>query len=186
MCGFAGKNVTQYRYCFEVSLSQMLNDILWPDHIQWQPPTDQTSVPNSTFYRILSGFHRTFATGVACRQGTLTPLDTWSRPFCSNVIEYSRNLIWPRSIFFILSVWCLFSYGVLINSNNVWIWGIIQISKIFARLWQFSFLFYMCYNFFTNDERSWVRITYVVISQCVEILFFARSLRCLKIYSVNT
>ena len=26
----------------EVSLSQMLNDILWPDHIQWQPPTDQT------------------------------------------------------------------------------------------------------------------------------------------------
>ena len=26
---------------YEVSLSQMLNDILWPDHIQWQPPTDQ-------------------------------------------------------------------------------------------------------------------------------------------------
>ena len=27
---------------YEVSLSQILNDILWPDHIQWQPPTDQT------------------------------------------------------------------------------------------------------------------------------------------------
>ena len=27
---------------YDVSLSQMLNDILWPDHIQWQPPTDQT------------------------------------------------------------------------------------------------------------------------------------------------
>ena len=27
---------------YEVSLSQMLNDILWPDHIQWQLPTDQT------------------------------------------------------------------------------------------------------------------------------------------------
>ena len=27
---------------YEVSLSQMLNHILWPDHIQWQPPTDQT------------------------------------------------------------------------------------------------------------------------------------------------
>ena len=27
------------------------------------------------------GFHRTFATGVACRQGTLTPPDTWSRDF---------------------------------------------------------------------------------------------------------
>ena len=38
-------------------------------------------VPNSTLYRILSGFHRTFATGVACRQGTLTPPDTWSRTF---------------------------------------------------------------------------------------------------------
>ena len=38
-------------------------------------------VPNSTFYRILRGFHRTFATGVACRQETLTPPDTWLRPF---------------------------------------------------------------------------------------------------------
>ena len=27
---------------YEVSLSQMLNDIPWPHHIQWQPPTDQT------------------------------------------------------------------------------------------------------------------------------------------------
>ena len=27
---------------YEVSLSQMLNDILWPGHIHWQPPTDQT------------------------------------------------------------------------------------------------------------------------------------------------
>ena len=25
-------------------------------------------------------FHRSFATDVACRQGVLTPLDTWSRP----------------------------------------------------------------------------------------------------------
>ena len=27
---------------YEVSLTRMLNAILWPDHIQWQPPTDQT------------------------------------------------------------------------------------------------------------------------------------------------
>ena len=27
---------------YEVPLSQMLNDILWPGHIQWQPLTDQT------------------------------------------------------------------------------------------------------------------------------------------------
>ena len=48
-------------------------------------------VPNSTFHRILSGFHRIFATGVACRQGTLTSPDTWSRPFgiciCSTFSE---------------------------------------------------------------------------------------------------
>ena len=41
-------------------------------------------------------------------------------------------------------------------------------------------------QFFTNDEKSWVRINYAIISQCVETLFFARSLRCLKIYAVNT
>ena len=76
---------------YEVSLSQMLNDILWPDHIQ--TPYWSDFVPNSTFYRILSGFHRTFATGVACRQGTLTPPDTWSRPFgtciCSTCLDQS-------------------------------------------------------------------------------------------------
>ena len=38
-------------------------------------------VPNSTFYRILRCFHRTFTTGVACRHGTLTPPDTWNGPF---------------------------------------------------------------------------------------------------------
>ena len=31
-------------------------------------------------YRILSGFHGAFATGVACQQGTLTLPDTWFRP----------------------------------------------------------------------------------------------------------
>ena len=27
---------------YEIYLSQMLKDILWPDYIRWQPPTDQT------------------------------------------------------------------------------------------------------------------------------------------------
>ena len=50
-------------------------------------------VPNSTYYRILSGFHRTFATGVACRQGTLTPPDTWSRPFGTCIC----SICWDQS-----------------------------------------------------------------------------------------
>ena len=33
-----------------------------------------------TFYLIAGGFHRTFATGAACQQRTLTPPDTWSCP----------------------------------------------------------------------------------------------------------
>ena len=40
-------------------------------------------------------------------------------------------------------------------------------------------------QYFTNDEKSWVRINYAVIPQGVEILFFARSLRCLEICMVN-
>ena len=42
------------------------------------------------------------------------------------------------------------------------------------------------WQFFTKEEKSWVRVNYVVIAQCVEILFFAQSFRCLKIYAVNT
>ena len=39
-----------------------------------------TLLPNLTFYLILLGFHRTFATDAACQQRTLTPPDTWSCP----------------------------------------------------------------------------------------------------------
>ena len=79
---------------YEVSLSQILNDILWPIHIQWQPPTDQT------LYRtrpctVFCGFLRTFATCVACRQGTLTPPDTWSRPFGTCIC----STCWDQSVF---------------------------------------------------------------------------------------
>ena len=55
------------------------HSVTWP--YTMATPYWSDFVPNSTFYRILSGFHRTFATGVACRQGTLTPPDTLSRPF---------------------------------------------------------------------------------------------------------
>ena len=39
-----------------------------------------TFLPHSTLYWLTSCFNRTFATGVACWQWTLTPPDTWSRP----------------------------------------------------------------------------------------------------------
>ena len=65
----------------EVSLHTNVkwHSVTWP--YTMTTPYWSDFVPNSTFYRTLSGFHRTFATGVACRQGTLTPPDTWSRPF---------------------------------------------------------------------------------------------------------
>ena len=72
-------------------LSRMLHDILDDDHIQWYPPLIGhytnfwplliwTLLPNLTFYLIVQGFHRTYATGAACQQRTLTPPDTWSCP----------------------------------------------------------------------------------------------------------
>ena len=86
---------------YEVPLSRMLHDILDDDHIQWHPPLIGhytnfwplpiwTLLPNLTFYLIVQGFHRTYATGAACQQRTLTPPDTWSCPtlgtcMCSNV-----------------------------------------------------------------------------------------------------
>ena len=55
------------------------HSVTWP--YTMTTPYWSDFVPNSTFYRILSGFHRTFATGVACRLRTITPPYTWSRPF---------------------------------------------------------------------------------------------------------
>ena len=67
------------------------HSVTWP--YTMTTPYWSDFVPNSTFYRILSGFHRTFATGVACRQGTLTPPDTWSRPFGT----YICSTCWDQS-----------------------------------------------------------------------------------------
>ena len=69
-------------------------------------------VPNSTFYRILSGFHRTFATGVACRQGTLTPPDTWSCP------------IWDLQMFSCWNHWHSFiHYTSLWHLSLIWLFA---------------------------------------------------------------
>ena len=51
-------DLQQFTYCYlikqyEMSLSQMLNDILWPDNIQWQQPTDQTLYRTRPFTEFL-------------------------------------------------------------------------------------------------------------------------------------
>ena len=93
---------------YEVPLSRMLHDILDDDHIQWHPPLIGhytnfwplliwTTLPNLTFYLIVQGFHRTYATGVACQQRTLTPPDMhlvlshFGTCLCSKV---ETNLSW--------------------------------------------------------------------------------------------
>ena len=65
-------------------------------------------VPNPTFYRILRGFHRTMATGVACWQGTLTLPDTWSCP------------IWDLQMFFCWDHW--HSIIHYITNSGVFTW----------------------------------------------------------------
>ena len=69
------------------------HSVTWP--YTMTTPYWSDFVPNSTFYRIFSGFHRTFATDVACRQGTLTPPDTWSRPFGTCIC----STCWDQSFF---------------------------------------------------------------------------------------
>ena len=44
-------------------------------------------------YRLMRDFHRTFATGVACPQGTLTPPGTWSRPIWDFHIFYWHGML---------------------------------------------------------------------------------------------
>ena len=48
-------------------------------------------------HKIMRGFHRTFATGVACRQGSLTPPDTWSRPIIDwHMFYLLRPIFFPN------------------------------------------------------------------------------------------
>ena len=89
---------------------------IYSDTLHWSgitpifdPITDLEFI---TFYRVVRGFHRTFATGAACKQRTLTLPDTWSCPiwdlrssFCwdhwHSIIHYTTNS-WPFLWFDIL------------------------------------------------------------------------------------
>ena len=48
------------------------------NNTNFRPLLIWTVLPNLTFYLIVRGFHRTFETGTACQQRTLTPPNTWS------------------------------------------------------------------------------------------------------------
>ena len=59
-----------------------------------------TLLPNLTFYLIVWGFHRTFATGAACQQRPLTPPDTWSCPTLGLACVLMSRPISPELILF--------------------------------------------------------------------------------------
>ena len=52
------------------------------------------------FDRIARGFHRTFATGAACQQRTLTPPDTWSCPILGLASVLMLRPISPELVLF--------------------------------------------------------------------------------------
>ena len=59
-----------------------------------------TLLPHLTFYLVVRGFHRTFATGAACPQRTLTPPDTWSCPTLGLACVLMLRPISPERVLF--------------------------------------------------------------------------------------
>ena len=125
---------------YEVPLSRMLHDILDDDHIQWHPPLIGhytnfwplliwTLLPNLTFYLIVQGFHRTYATGAACQQRTLTPPDTWSCPTLGLAYVLMSRPISPELVVLSLDFWIsntprYFSFAccIVICINKIHLW----------------------------------------------------------------
>ena len=109
-------------------------------HSEWWPSTvtpsiDQTLnqfltlllmwtlLPNLTFYLITRGFHRSFTTGAACRQRTLTPPDPWSCLTLGLENVLMLRSISPQPVFF----------------PDFWVWNIPRLLLFF--LLRISFLF---------------------------------------------
>ena len=117
---------------YEVPLSRMLHDILDDDHIQWHPTLIGhytnfwplliwTLLPNLTFYLIVQGFHRTYATGAACQQRTLTP-DTWFCPTLGLACVLMSRPISPELVlspdFWISNIPRYFSFAIKVYQTN--------------------------------------------------------------------
>ena len=127
----------------------MLHDILDDVHLQWHPPLIGhytnvwplliwTLLPNLTFYLIVQGFHRTYATDAVCQQRMLTPPDTWSCPTLGLACvlmsrPISPELVLPRD-FWISNIPWYFSFALYqysdVNMNSTWAWFFKQFCKV--------------------------------------------------------
>ena len=63
--------------------------------------TDLDLITEFDFYVIVRGFHRTFATGAACQQRMLTPLDNWSCPTFGLAFVLMSRPISPEIVLFL-------------------------------------------------------------------------------------
>ena len=99
------------------------HSVTWP--FTTTTPYWSDFVPNSTFYRILSGFHRTFATGVACRQGTLTPPDTWSRPFGTCIC----STCWDKSFSELVVILPDYALRISLGTFSILLWALQDVYK---------------------------------------------------------
>ena len=72
----------------------------WDITPMFDPLLIWTLLSNLTFYLILWGFHRTFATGATCQQRTLTPPDTWSCPILGLACVLVSRPISPELVLF--------------------------------------------------------------------------------------
>ena len=132
-----------------------------------------TFLPNSTFYWIIRGFHRTFTTGVVCRQGTLTPPVSWFRPILDlHMLYMLRPIFIPNLSLFFRTM--LFDYPSVL----FWFWFVALWScknnkrkkvncyrTIMTMLCKTGFLlllsFYKSHNsltLFRNEEKSYASI----------------------------
>ena len=62
--------------------------------------TDLDLITDFDFYLIVQGFHRTYATGAACQQRTLTPPDTWPCPTLGLACVLMYRPISPELVLF--------------------------------------------------------------------------------------
>ena len=81
---------------------------IYSDTLHWSgitpifdPITDLDLITEFDFLPIVRGFHRTFATGVACQQRTLTPADTWSCPSLGLASVLMLRPISPELVLFL-------------------------------------------------------------------------------------